>query len=118
MFRQKACCRHVANVACLYTLHKRTWRPGVKAEPMTMLTSIQSAATPTIRRSALLLVARLRRFLNGWVAAAIAHRERQVALLAPRQLDDRKPDSTRIYRGPVDADFKKVGSKRLRQSWP
>jgi hypothetical protein len=83
---------------------------------MTMLTPIQSAATPTIRRNALLLVARLRRFLNGWVAAAIAHRERQVALLAPRQLDDRKPDSTRINQGPIDADLEKVGSKWRRQS--
>jgi hypothetical protein len=46
---------------------------------MTMFTTIQSAATPTIRRSALLLVARLRRFLNGWVAAAIAYREQAAA---------------------------------------
>jgi hypothetical protein len=99
---------------------KGTWRPGGKAEPMTMLTSIQSAATPTMRRSALLLVARVRRFLNGWVAAAIAYRERQVALLAPRQLDDCRRDSTRIYRGPIDAGFEKVAQhrKRRRHSQP
>jgi hypothetical protein len=46
---------------------------------MTMFTTIQSAATPTIRRSALLLIARLRCFLNGWVAAAIAYREQAAA---------------------------------------
>jgi hypothetical protein len=82
---------------------------------MTMLIPIQSAATPTIRRSVLLLVARLRRFLNGWVAATIAHRERQVVLLAPRQLDDRKRDSTRMYRGPIDAGFEKVAQHRKRR---
>jgi hypothetical protein len=78
-------------------LAKANLAPDGKAEPMTMLTPIQSAATPTMRRSALLLFARLRRFLNGWVAAAIAHRESQVALLASRQLDDRKqhPDLPR-----------------------
>jgi len=73
---------------------------------MTMLTTIQSAATPTIRRSLLLLVARLRRFLNGWVAAAIAYREQQAALFALRQLDDRNLDNTRIYRDPLEAASK------------
>jgi hypothetical protein len=49
---------------------------------MTMLTTIQSAPTPSIRRSARLLAARLRRVLNGWVAAAIAQ---QAAVFALRQ---------------------------------
>ena len=40
-----------------------------------MLTTVQSATAPTIRRSVLVLVAGLRRLLNGWVAAAIACRE-------------------------------------------
>ena len=73
-----------------------------------------------MRRSALLLVARVRRFLNGWVAAAIAYRERQVALFAPRQLGDRKRDGTRIYRGPIDAGFEKLVQhrKRRRHSQP
>jgi hypothetical protein len=88
---------------------KRARRPGGKAEPATVLTPIQSAAT-TLRRSALVLVARLRRLLNSWVAAAIAYREQQVALFAQRQLDDRNLDKTRIYRGPLDA-----GAARLRK---
>jgi hypothetical protein len=82
---------------------------------MTMLTTIQSVAKPTIRRSAHLLVARLRRFLNAWVAAAIAHRERQAALFALGQLDDRKLDNTRIYRGPIDAAFEKAAQLRKRR---
>ena len=83
MFRQKACCRKATwptSFACAPApCTKRAWRLGRKAEPMTMFTTIQSAATPTIRRSALLLIARLRCFLNGWVAAAIAYREQAAA---------------------------------------
>jgi len=68
---------------------------------MTMLTTIQFAATPTLRRRALLLVARLRRFRNGWVATAIANREQQAALFALRQFDDRNPDNTRLGRSAI-----------------
>jgi hypothetical protein len=80
---------------------------------LTMITPIHSAATQTIWRSALLLVARLRRFLNGQVAAAIAYREQQAALFSQRQFDDRKLDNRRIYRGPLDAAFE--GAARLRK---
>ena len=80
---------------------------------MTMLTTIQSAPTPSIRRSALLLVARLRRVLNGWVAAAIAT-EQQAAVFALRQLDDRNLDNTLIYRGPLDAAFERAARLRKR----
>ena len=83
---------------------------------MTMLTTIQSAAaTPTLRRRALLLVARLRRLLNGRVAASIAYREQQAALLALRQPDDRNLDNTRIYRGPLDAAFEAAAQLRKRR---
>jgi hypothetical protein len=93
---------------------KRARRPGGKAEPMlAMITPIHSAATQAIRRSALLLVARLRRFLNGQVAAAIAYREQQVSLFEQRHFDDRNLDNTRIYRGPLDAAFE--GAARLRK---
>jgi hypothetical protein len=61
MFRQKASCR------------KATVPTSFACAPS------PCAATPTIRRSALLLIARLRCFLNGWVAAAIAYREQAAA---------------------------------------
>ena len=80
---------------------------------LAMITPIHSAATLAIRRSALLLVARLRRFLNGQVAAAIAYREQQVSLFEQRHFDDRNLDNTRIYRGPLDAAFE--GAARLRK---
>ena len=62
----------------------------------------QSATAPTLLRKILVLAARLRRFLNGRVAAAIAHHEQQAASFAQRKLDQRRPDKTRIYCGPID----------------
>jgi hypothetical protein len=79
---------------------------------MSVLT-VHSATAPTMRRSALILVARLKRFLNGWVAAAIAYRERQTTLFALSQRDDRKLDETRVYRGPIDDALEKA--MRLRE---
>ena len=69
---------------------------------MRMLAPFQSTTTPTLLRKALRLAARLRRFLNGRIAAAIARHERQAALFAEQKLDPRQLDSTRIYRGPID----------------
>ena len=73
-----------------------------------------SRTTPTLLRKTLFLLARLRRFLNGRVAAAIAHHEREAASWAQRQLDHRQLDSTRIYRGPIDQVLAKAArfSKR------
>ena len=57
---------------------------------------------PNLPRTALLLLVRLKRFINGRVAAAIAHHEQQAVLFAQQELDQRKLDRTRIYRGPID----------------
>ena len=62
----------------------------------------RSATAPTLLRKILILAARLRRFLNGQVAAAIAHHEQQAASIAERKLDQRRLDKTRIYCGPID----------------
>ena len=80
---------------------------------MTMITTIQPA-TLTMQRRAVVLLARLRRVLNGRVAAALARRERQASLFAPRQLADREPDITRFYRGPLDEVFEKIARLRNR----
>jgi hypothetical protein len=82
---------------------------------MTMFTTIQPATILTMQRRAVVLLARLRRILNGWVAAAIARRERQAALFALRQLDDRELDHTRLYRGPLDEVFEKAARLRKRR---
>jgi hypothetical protein len=80
---------------------------------MSMLT-VHAATTPHLRRSVLVLAARLRRLLNGWVAAAIAYHEREAALFA-QQLGDRELDNTRIYRGPIDDAFEKAAQLRKRR---
>ena len=58
---------------------------------MTMLnnTSPYAATAPGIRRGAAIFLARLGRLINRWIAAVIAHRERQAALVALRRLSDR-----------------------------
>ena len=70
--------------------------------PIRALTPSRSRTTPTLLRKTLLLLARLRRFLNGRVAAAIAHHEREAVLWAQQPLDHPQMDSARIYRGPID----------------
>ena len=79
-----------------------------------MLAPFQSTRKPTILRKTYLLLARLRRFLNGRVAAVIAHHEQQAALFAQQKLDQRQLDYTRIYRGPIDQAFAKAAGLRKR----
>ena len=67
---------------------------------------------PGLLRKALFVLARLRRFINARVAAAIAHPEQQAELFAQRQLDQYRLDSTRIYRGPIDQLFAKAAELR------
>ncbi len=56
---------------------------------------------------------RLKRIVNGWMAAANAYRERQAAWLAQQRAGDRHMDSRRIYRGPIDDALERA--MRLRQ---
>ena len=72
------------------------------------------STTPTFRRKVLFLVARLKRFLNSQVAAAIAHHEKGVVLLAQQRLDHGQPDRMRIYRGPIDQVFEATAKPRRR----
>jgi uncharacterized protein YjiS (DUF1127 family) len=70
---------------------------------MTMLNnaSYYIAATPGVRRSVAIALARLGRLINRWIAAMIAHRERQAALVALRHLSDRDLKDIGIYRGEI-----------------
>ena len=58
---------------------------------MTMLnnTSPYAVAAPGIRRGAAVFLARFGRLINRWIAALIAHRERQAALVELQHLSDR-----------------------------
>jgi uncharacterized protein YjiS (DUF1127 family) len=58
---------------------------------MTILnnTSPYSVTAPGVRKGAAILLARFGNLINRWIAAVIAHRERQAALVALRHLTDR-----------------------------
>lgn len=57
----------------------------------------------------------LKRLLNGWVAAAIAYRERQAILLASHRAGDRKLNKKRLYRGPIDDALERAARLRRRR---
>src|SRR3954447_2582606 len=59
--------------------------------------------------------ARLKRLLNGWMAAAIAYRERQAAWLALHQAGNRGLNNKRIYRGPIDDALERAARLRKRR---
>ena len=65
--------------------------------------------------SPLVPTARLRRLLNGWMAAAIAYRERQAAWLASHRAGDRNLNNMRIYRGPIDDALERAARLRKRR---
>lgn len=81
---------------------------------MSMLTVPTPSATG-LRRSALVLVARVRRFLNAWIAADIACRERQAAWVASHQIDDCDRSNPRIHRGPIDDAVERAVRLRKRR---
>ena len=58
---------------------------------------------------------RLKRLLNGWMAAAIAYRERQAALLVLHRAGDRKLNNKRLYRGPIDDALERAARLRRRR---
>jgi len=81
----------------------------------------QAAMQPSARirqspvASPLVSPARLKRLLNGWMAAAIAYRERQAAWLALHQAGDRDLNNKRIYRGPIDDALERAARLRKRR---
>jgi uncharacterized protein YjiS (DUF1127 family) len=80
---------------------------------MTMHRDIRSfrPAAPTIRR-------RLTVFLNRWVAAMIAHREREAARFMLGHLNDRALKDIGIYRSQIDDGLAEIarGSALRQQS--
>jgi uncharacterized protein YjiS (DUF1127 family) len=70
---------------------------------MTMLnnTSPYAVTAPGIRRGAAVFLARFGRLINRWIAAVIAHRERQAAFFALRDLSDRDLRDIGIYRNDI-----------------
>ena len=59
--------------------------------------------------------ARLKHLLKGWMAAAIAYRERQAAWLALHRAGARDLNNKRIYRGPIDDALERAARLRERR---
>ena len=70
---------------------------------------------PSPVASPLIPAARLKRLLNGWMAAAIAYRERQAALLVLHRAVARKLSNKRLYRGPIDDALERAARLRKRR---
>jgi uncharacterized protein YjiS (DUF1127 family) len=68
---------------------------------MTMLTNMRPAAAPSSRRSENPLLARIKRIVDDWVAAAIVRRQRKAAFFALYQLDDRDLKDVGLNRGNI-----------------
>jgi uncharacterized protein YjiS (DUF1127 family) len=85
---------------------------------MTMLnaTPRQATAPAYIRRRMDILLARVGRLINGWVAAAIARRERQAALYMLRRFSDRELKDIGLCRGDLDYRLEDAAKYRNR-SW-
>jgi uncharacterized protein YjiS (DUF1127 family) len=83
---------------------------------MTMLnnTSPYAVTAPGVRGAATILLARLGRLINRWIAALIAHRERQAALVALRHLSDRDLKDIGISRGEIGDALAEAARERLR----
>ena len=83
---------------------------------MTMLnnTSPYAVTAPGVRRGAAILLARLGRLINSWIAALIAHRERQAELAALRHLSDRDLKDIGLYRNEIGDALAERAEERAR----
>ncbi|MES2751877.1 MAG: hypothetical protein V4661_10955 [Pseudomonadota bacterium] len=71
---------------------------------MSLLSHAGSSGTVAsrYRRAVAILMRRAGRLVDNWVAALIAHRERQVAGSMLRRYGDRESNDTGICRGEID----------------
>jgi len=83
---------------------------------MTMLnnTSPYAATAPGIRRGAAIFLARLGSLINRRIAAVIAHRERQAALVALRHLSDRDLKDIGLCRNEIGDALAERAEERAR----
>ena len=85
---------------------------------MTMLTTIPtSASRPFARRTAVLL-ARLRRLINRFLAAVIARHERHAARVALHRLDDRQLQDMAMTRSEIESRLEELAQTRARMQQP
>lgn len=83
---------------------------------MTMLnnTSPYAVTAPGVRKGVTILLARIGSLINRWVAAVIAHRERQAALVALRRLSDRDLQDIGLCRNEIGDALAERAEERAR----
>jgi uncharacterized protein YjiS (DUF1127 family) len=83
---------------------------------MTMIADVRGSSTAAsiARRASAVFLARLRRFINRSIAAAIARRERQASRWALHRLDDRELQDIGVYRCQIESDVADAAQTRAR----
>jgi uncharacterized protein YjiS (DUF1127 family) len=85
---------------------------------MTMLTTIPTSATRPFAWRTAVLLARLRRLINRFLAAVIARHERHAARVALHRLDDRQLQDLAITRSEIESRLEELAQTRVRMQQP
>jgi uncharacterized protein YjiS (DUF1127 family) len=85
---------------------------------MTMLTTISTSATRPFAWRTAVLLARLRRLINRFLAAVIARHERNAARVALHRLDDRQLQDMAMTRSQIDSRLEELAQTRARMQQP
>ena len=85
---------------------------------MTMLTTIPTSATRPLAWRTAVLLARLRRVINRFLAAVIARHERHAARAALHRLDDRQLQDMAMTRSEIESRLEELAQTRARMQQP
>ena len=85
---------------------------------MTILTTIPTSATRPFAWRTAVLLARLRRLVNRFLAAVIARHERHAARAALHRLDDRQLHDLAITRSQIESRLEELAQTRARMQQP
>ena len=77
---------------------------------MTILTTIPTSATRPFAWRTAVLLARLRRLINRFLAAVIARHERHAARVALHRLDDRQLQDLAMTRSEIESRPRRIGA--------
>jgi len=85
---------------------------------MTMLTTIPTSATRPFAWRTAILLARLRRLINRFLAAVIARHERHAARVALHRLDDRQLQDLAMTRSEIESRLEELAQTGARMQQP
>ena len=85
---------------------------------MTILTTIPTSATRPFAWRTALWLARLRRFINRFLAAVIARHARHAARVALHRLDDRQLQDLAMTRSEIESRLEELAQTRARMQQP